>query len=64
VFVTFNVSAFARLHHEWMKQSLHHAGVVVSQQRHVGDAIGRLVHLAQPLTAEEMQDRLEYLSSW
>ena len=64
VIATFNVSDFARLHHEWMNQGLQHAGVIVSQQRTIGDTLRRLLHLAQTLSAEEMQDRLEYLSNW
>jgi Domain of unknown function (DUF5615) len=28
---TFNVADFARLHHQWMTQGRHHAGVIVSQ---------------------------------
>ena|SRR5438105_693222 len=62
--VTFNVEDFARLHHEWMAQGQHHAGIIVSSQRPVGDTIRRLIHLGQTLSAEDMQDRLEYLSGW
>src|SRR5687767_5023956 len=62
--VTFNVGDYARLHHEFMDQGEHHAGLVVSQQRSIGDTLKRLHHLAQSLTAEDMLDRLEYLSSW
>jgi hypothetical protein len=62
--VTYNVADFARIHYEWMKQGLHHAGIVVSRQRPIGDALQRLLHLALTLSAEDMQDRLEYLSNW
>jgi hypothetical protein len=64
VLVTFNVSDFARLHHELMAQGGHHAGLVVSQQRPIGDVLRRLVHLGQQVSAEDMRDRLEYLSNW
>jgi hypothetical protein len=64
VLFTFNVADFARLHHEWMTRGSHHAGVVVSQQRPLGDVIRRLLNLGWCLNADEMQDRLEYLSSW
>jgi hypothetical protein len=64
VLTTYNVSDFARLHSEWVTQGLHHAGIVVSRQRPIGDAFRRLLHLAQTLSAEEMHDRLEYLSNW
>ena len=64
VIVTFNVKDFARLHAEWMHAGKHHAGVVVSSQRSIGDLLRRLNHLANTLDAAAMVDRLEYLSSW
>ncbi len=64
VFVTFNVAHFAQLHYQWMAISRHHAGVIVSRQRPIGDIIRRLLHLARTLDADGMQDRLEYLSDW
>ena len=64
VLVTFNVTDFARLHHDWMTTGNHHTGLVVSKQRSLGDTVRRLLHLAQALSAEEMQDRLEYLNQW
>lgn len=64
VLVTFNVSDFARLHHEWTAQSHHHSGVIVSQQRPLGDLIRRLLALGHSLNANEMSDRLEYLGNW
>ena len=64
VLVTFNVSHFARLHHQWMQQGKHHAGLIVSQQRPIGETVRRLLHLAQTLSADDMRDRLEYLSNW
>ena len=64
VLVTFNVQDFARLHHEWLQQNHHHAGLIVSRQRPIGDVVKRLVALASTLTQDEMKDRLEYLSNW
>jgi hypothetical protein len=64
VFVTFNVTHFAQLHYQWMTISRHHAGVIVSRQRPIGDVMRRLLHLARTLDADDMQDRLEYLSNW
>ncbi|HUG94449.1 MAG TPA: DUF5615 family PIN-like protein, partial [Planctomycetaceae bacterium] len=55
--VTFNVADFARLHHEWMLKGDHHAGVIVSQQRPVGDVIRRLLNLSAALSADDMFDR-------
>jgi hypothetical protein len=62
--VTFNVSHFANLHPEWMAQTRHHAGIIVSSQRPIGDLLARLVHVADEVDAETMVDRLEFLSNW
>ena len=64
VFVTFNVGHFAARHAEWLRRGKHHAGIVVSQQRPVGDVLRRLLHLANTLDADAMCDRLEFLSDW
>ena len=62
--VTFNIADFARLHQVWMDTSRHHAGIIVSAQRSIGGTVRSLLNLANTLCAEEMRDRLEYLSSW
>jgi hypothetical protein len=64
VFVTFNVAHFAQLHYQWMAIARQHAGVIVSRQRPIGDVMRRLLHLARTLDADDMHDRLEYLSNW
>ncbi len=64
VLVTFNVAHFATIHATWLAQGRHHAGIVVSSQRHIGDVLRRLLHLAKTPDAGTMQDRLEYLSDW
>jgi hypothetical protein len=61
---TFNVGHFATLHAVRIAQGRHHAGIIVSSQRPIGDVIRRLVHLASTLEAEAMCDRLEFLSDW
>ncbi len=63
VILTFNVEHFARLHVEWLARS-HHAGIIVSSQRPIGDFLRRVLSLAASLSAEEMRDRLEFLSNW
>jgi Domain of unknown function (DUF5615) len=62
--VTFNVGHFAGRHFEWIRCGQHHAGIVVSRQRPVGDVLRRLLHLANTLDAEAMHDRLVFLSDW
>ncbi len=62
--VTFNVAHFASLHATWMGHGRHHAGIVVSNQRPIGDVVRRLIHLAGTLDADSLKDRLEFLSDW
>ena len=64
VLVTYNVSDFARLHTQWQATGRYHAGIVLSAQRSLGDAVRRLVRIQRELTADQLQDRLEYLSDW
>ena len=64
VIVSFNAGHFAELHWRWLSEGRHHAGIVVSQQRPIGDTIRRLRHLADTLDAEAMHDRFEFLSDW
>jgi len=62
--VTFNVAHFAELHAYWLRQGRHHAGVIVSCQRSIGDVVRRLFHLSGQIDSESMRDRLEFLSDW
>lgn len=62
--VTFNVAHFAWLHTECLRQDRHHAGVVVSSQRPIGDMVRRLLHITVAMDAESMRGRLEFLGDW
>ena len=62
--VTFNVAHFAALHAAWLKHDRHHAGIVVSSQRSLGDVLRRLINMANSLDADRWKDRLEYLGDW
>ena len=64
VLVTFNVRDFARLHYELIVGGDQHWGIVVSEQRTIGDLVRRLLNLARSLDADAMRCRLEYLSGW
>lgn len=64
VLLTFNVAHFAALHGSWLSKSAHHAGIVVSSQRPIGDMLRRLMHLARTLDANSLYGRLEYLGDW
>jgi hypothetical protein len=63
-FTTFNVAHFAALHGEWLRQGRHHSGLLLSNQRPLGDLLRRLLKLAHALDAETMRDLLEFLSDW
>ncbi|HET9495144.1 MAG TPA: DUF5615 family PIN-like protein [Chloroflexia bacterium] len=63
---TFNTKDFTALHSRFLQQGLSHAGIIVAPKARysVGEQMRRLVHLVDTLSAEEMKDRLEFLSAW
>ena len=66
VLYSFNMGDFCRLHSEWMVSQKTHAGIVLARQQHysLGEQMRRLLKLIATRTAEEMQNRLEFLSDW
>ena len=66
VLCTFNVGDFCRLHAAYAAQGRSHAGIVLMrQQRHsVGEEMRRLLRLVAARSAEEMRDRVEFLTTW
>ena len=66
VLYTFNTADYCVLHQGWMTQGRFHAGIIVApQQRYpVGEELRRLMRLVSTVTAEQMRNRLEFLSSW
>jgi len=66
VLYTFNVADYCLLHQTWISQQRHHAGIIVApQQRYsVGEELRRLLRLIGTVSAEEMQNRIEFLSAW
>ena len=64
VLLTHNIQDFPRIHYEFMKNNSHHHGIIVAKQVAVGEIIKCIVRLAATLSAEDMRDRLEYLSNW
>jgi hypothetical protein len=61
-----NVRDYMALHRAWLERGQHHAEMLLVIQKRwgVGELIGRLSLLAETLSAEEMVDRVEFLSSW
>jgi hypothetical protein len=66
VIYTFNVGHFCQLHSALLTHAENHAGIVVCQQQSysIGEQMRRLLSLIARTTAEQMQNRLEFLSDW
>jgi uncharacterized protein with PIN domain len=66
VIYTYNVSDYARLHADYLVEGKRHAGIILVHQSRftLGEQIRRTLRLVATLSAEEMHDRVEYLSSW
>jgi predicted nuclease of predicted toxin-antitoxin system len=62
--VTFNVGDYVKLHARYLKSAVSHYGVIVSPQYTIGETLRRVLKLVNTLSAEEMRNRLEYLSQW
>jgi len=62
--LTHNQAHFARLHTSYMARGLEHYGIVISDQIGIKGIIRRLRKMLASLDAEEMINRLEYLSRW
>jgi hypothetical protein len=64
VILTCNVHDFPRLHYEIIGRHEHHTGFVVAKKESFTVVLRRLLKLLTSRSAEDMQDALEYLSSW
>ena len=66
VLYTFNRRHFCALHASLLSSGKGHAGIVVCHQKRysIGEQMRRLLSLIAANTAEDMQDRLEFLSNW
>jgi uncharacterized protein DUF5615 len=66
VLYTFNVADYCILHQDWISRGLVHAGIILApQQRYpLGEELRRLMRLIGDVTAGEMRNRIEFLSSW
>ena len=61
---TYNVKDFVELHREFIMEGKEHRGIIVSKQLPIGEALKRLLSLVNILSAEDMVNRLEFLSNW
>jgi len=63
---TYNASDFCRLHAETLRLGSHHAGLVIGDQQalSIGEEMRRLLKICEARSAEDMRDRVEFLSNW
>lgn len=66
VLIASNVDDFYHLHTQLLRQGGGHPGMVAIQQQSlgIGERMRRLVRLWSALNAEEMVNRIEFLSHW
>jgi hypothetical protein len=65
--VTNNIRDFVPLHTRWLAEKrAPHAGIVLFPQQaySIGEVVRRLARLSRTLSAEQMQNRLEWLNNW
>jgi hypothetical protein len=63
---SFNIADLQRLHTQYLSEGKTHSGIILAaQQRYsVGERIRRVQKLIAAKSAEEMNNRLEFLSNW
>lgn len=63
---SFNVRDYCRLHAEFLAQRRSHAGIILAKQQHysVGEQMRRLLKLIATKPAEEITNKIEFLSDW
>ncbi len=66
VVVTQDVKDFAAIHGRMLSNGVTHHGIVIVKQEHhsLGDLAARLLRIVAELSAEEFENRIEYLTWW
>ena len=66
VLFSFNVGDFYRLHTDYLATSKRHAGIILARQQHysIGQQMRCLLKLIATTSAEEMENRVEFISAW
>ena len=61
-----NVRDFARIHLEWLASGRHHSGIALcpSHTWSIGEQLRAMLAMRKELSAQQMVDRLEYLSGF
>jgi hypothetical protein len=63
---SFNRGDYVDLHTRFLQTGLSHEGIILSAHNRysVGEQMRRLVRLVETLSAEDMKDRIEFLTAW
>ncbi len=64
VVLSFNRGDYARLHKRYAEHGWEHCGIIVSEHYPIGELLRRMLNLLMSLSADDMRNRLEYLSQW
>lgn len=65
VLFSFNTNHYMALHTSLLEQGQSHAGLILSGQDYsIGEMMRRILRIVAHLSAEEMKDRVEFLSAW
>ncbi|MBD2440893.1 DUF5615 family PIN-like protein [Nostoc sp. FACHB-110] len=65
VIYSFNIRDYYRLHTILVAQGKFHAGIILGQQYYeIGEQMRRLLRIIAAKSAEDMQNQVEFLSSW
>lgn len=63
---SFNVADFYHLHSSYLSERTAHTGIILTRQQQftIGEQLRRLLRLIAKVPAEEMRNRVEFLSVW
>jgi hypothetical protein len=66
VLCSFNVGDFSRLHRAYLAEGKSHSGMILARQQRysVAEQTRRIMKLTAGTSAEEMKNRVEFLSDW
>jgi len=64
VIFTFNVADFYRIHSEFMREGLNHAGIILSRQLPIGIIVKALLKLLSDMKHEKFRNNIVWLSDW
>lgn len=62
--LTYDQGDFPRLHYERVEQGGQHGGILIGVKQDPYRTLRGLLRLLSEVSAEEMKNRLEYLSNW